>query len=93
MMPSSDTTPWVWIIEHLSAVGWPALVYCAWQGSKYVDRLGRQAVKTIDQIDTLSTNHFPHMQKSLENQDALLLTMDANIKIIADNSRRRREDL
>jgi hypothetical protein len=92
MMPSSETTPWVWALEHVSAVGWPIVVYCAWQVSKYFDRLTKQASKTVEQIDTLATNHFPHMQESLIRQDALLGSMNENLKTIADNSRRRRED-
>jgi hypothetical protein len=91
-MPSSDTTPWVWAIEHLSALGWPVIVYCAWQVSKYVDRVTKQASLTVEQINLLATNHAPHMEASLQNQDGLLHSMDASLKTIAQNSGRRRED-
>jgi hypothetical protein len=92
MMPTSETTPWVWAIEHLSAIGWPALCYVAWQVSKYFDRVTKQATRTVEQIEKMSTNCFPTMQASLQNQDSLLHSMDANLKTIADNSGRRRED-
>jgi hypothetical protein len=92
MMPPSETTPWVWVIEHLSALGWPVIVYCAWQVSKYVDRVTKQATRTVDQVDKMATNCFPTMQASLQNQDVLLHSMDKNLATIAENSRRRRED-
>jgi hypothetical protein len=92
MMPSSDTTPWVWAIEHLSALGWPVIVYCAWQVSKYVDRVTKQASLTVEQINLLATNHAPHMEASLQNQDGLLHSMDQSLKTIAENSHRRREE-
>jgi hypothetical protein len=91
-MPSSDTTPWVWAIEHLSALGWPVIVYCAWQVSKYVDRVTKQASLTVEQINLLATNHAPHMEASLQNQDGLLHSMDQSLKTIAENSHRRREE-
>ncbi len=92
MMPTSDTTPWVWALEHVSAVGWPLIVYCAWRVATYFERITVQAGRTIDQINTLATNHAPHMEASLQNQDGLLHSMDQSLKTIVDNSRRRRED-
>lgn len=91
MTPESNT-PWVWAIEHLSAVGWPIVCYAAWKVSQYFERLTAQASKTITQIDTLATNHMPHVEASLALQDGLMHSMDASLKTIADNSRRRRED-
>jgi hypothetical protein len=92
MLPSSDTSPWVWAIEHLSALGWPVIVYCAWKIATYFERVSKQASKTIDQINTLAINHAPHMEASLANQDGLLHSMDQSLKTIAANSGRRRED-
>ena len=92
MMPTSDTSPWVWAIEHLSALGWPVIVYCAWQVSKYIDRAAKQATRTVEQVDKMATNCFPTMQASLQNQDILLHSMDKNLATIAANSGRRRED-
>ncbi len=85
-------TPWIWAIEHLSAIGWPALCFAAWKISQYFERLTSQASKTISQIDLLATNHMPHIEASLTNQDGLLHSVDQSLKTIADNSRRRRED-
>jgi hypothetical protein len=48
--------------------------------------------KTIDQINTLATNHMPHVEASLANQDKLMASMDAHLAKIAENSGRRRED-
>ncbi len=91
-MPTSETTPWVWAIEHVSALGWPVVVYCAWKISRYFERVTVQAGRTIEQINTLATNHAPHMEASLQNQDGLLHSMDQSLKTIANNSDRRRGD-
>jgi hypothetical protein len=90
MVPSE--TPFIWAIEHLSAIGWPALCWCAWKVSKYFERITSQASKTIGQIDTLATNHMPHVEASLALQDGIMRSMDTSLKTIAGNSHRRRED-
>ena len=85
-----STTPWVWVIEHLSAVGWPVIVVLAWKVSKYFERIAAQVSKTISQIDTMSTNHFPHMQTSLQTQDALLHSVDASLKTLVERTPSKR---
>ena len=88
---TNNPTPLVWVLEHLSAVGWPAIVYFAWKVGGYFRQTSEQISKTITQIDTLATNHMPHMEASLRNQDELLHSMDGSLKTIAENSTRRRE--
>lgn len=89
---TNNPTPLVWVLEHLSAVGWPAIVYFAWKVGGYFRQTSEQVSKTITQIDTLATNHMPHMEASLRNQDELLHSMDGSLKTIANNSSRRREN-
>ncbi len=89
---ANNPSPFEWAFQHLALVGWPAICYAAWKISKYVERLTRQASLTVGQIDKMATNCFPTMQESLQKQDALLHSVDASLKTIADNSRRRRED-
>jgi hypothetical protein len=87
-----SNTPFEYFSTHLQVLGWPALLFFAWQVARYFERITAQASKTIGQIDTLATNHMPHMEESLKNQDGLLHSIDTSLKTIADNSRRRRED-
>jgi hypothetical protein len=89
---TSNPTPFVWALEHLSAIGWPVVCLFAWKVSKYFEKASRQIVKTVSQIDSMATNHFPHMEASLSNQDGLLHSMDTSLKTIAANSQRRREN-
>lgn len=75
-----------WVFQHLQLIGWPTLCLFAWKASKYFERLTTQATKTVSQIDSMATNHFPHMEASLATQDRLMESMNDNLKIIADNS-------
>jgi hypothetical protein len=88
----SPNGPFEYFTQHIQAIAWPAVFVCIWRVSKAVERVKTQAVKTIDQIDEMASNHFPHMETSLAKQDVLLTSMDVNIKTIADNSHRRREE-
>jgi hypothetical protein len=92
LLQQTGSNPYVWALEHVSAIGWPALIIFAWRVATYFERLSTKAKNTIGQIDTLATNHFPHMQESLQKQDGLLQTMNESLKTIAQNSHRRRED-
>jgi hypothetical protein len=87
---TSNPTPFEWASQHLHLIGWPALVVIAWKAAnvfrKFVDRLE----KTTTQIDTMATNHFPHMEASLASQDRLMESMDTSLREIASNTGRRR---
>jgi hypothetical protein len=83
MLAPNVLPPLQWALEHVSAIGWPVIVYCAWKVAGYFKSTAIQAEKTIGQIDTMATNHFPHMQASLERQDNLLHSMDQSLKSIA----------
>ena len=75
-------SPFEYVSTHLQVIGWPALVYFAWLVSKYFERITKQASKTISQIDSMATNHFPHMEDSLRNQDGLMHSMDESLKTL-----------
>jgi len=85
-------SPFEWFSTHIQVVSWPAIFLVIWRVSKWVERLTTTATKTIGQIDTLATNHMPHVEASLANQDKLMASMDAHLAKIAENSGRRRED-
>jgi hypothetical protein len=88
----SPNSPFEWFSTHIQAVAWPTIFVIIWRVSCWVTKLTTTATKTIEQIDTLATNHMPHVEDSLANQDRLMASMDAHLAKIADNSGRRRED-
>jgi hypothetical protein len=75
-----------WCYQHMGLIGWPALICFAWKASAYFSVARDQIVKTVTQIDTMATNHFPHMAESLKTQDGLLHSMDVSLKTIAERT-------
>lgn len=80
--------PFEFVSQHLQVIGWPALLYFAWKVSGYFARITMQATKTIGQIDSMATNHFPHMQESLAKQDTFLHSVDESLKTLVARSHR-----
>ena len=72
-----------WIYQHLALIGYPTLCIVAWKTMRFLQAVETQFTRTVGQIDTLATNHFPHMQESLQNQDRLMKSMDESLKQIA----------
>lgn len=83
---NSGMVTFEWIYAHLGLVGWPALIAIAWKASSWFSQLTAQATKTVGQIDKMAVNCFPTMQRSLENQDGLMHSMDQSLKLIAERT-------
>lgn len=77
-------TPWDWASNHIHLIGWPTLCVLAWRVGKYFQSITGKFEKTVSQIDTMATNHFPHMEQSLARQDVYLESIDKNISRLAD---------
>lgn len=77
-------TPWDWASNHIHLIGWPTLCVIAWKVRGYINNASNQFTKAVGQIDTMATNHFPHMQESLAKQDNYLESIDKNISRLAD---------
>jgi hypothetical protein len=73
-------TPFEWASGHIHVIGWPALILLCWKVSRFVTRLEGRAVAAETHIVTMATNHFPHMEASLANQDTLLKSIDGSLK-------------
>lgn len=78
-----DLSPFEWMSQHIQLIGWPALVWFAWTVARYFEKVSAQTSKTIGQIDKMSTNCFPTMERSLKNQDRLMHSMDVSLRKIA----------
>ena len=78
------------IYAHLGVIGWPALCIGVWKVSKWVTEVHTQVTKTVDQIDMLSVNHFPHIQESLQKQDKLLESVDDSLKVLVERTPKSR---
>lgn len=85
-MDQSNFSLFEWAYQHLMLIAWPTIIYVVWRASKWVTEVTAIANKAVDQVDTLATNHFPHMVESLANQDNLLHSMDLSLKTIADRT-------
>jgi len=81
-MATNSLTPWEWSLQHLHLMGWPTVVFLAWRAGSYFKKLQGDVVKTIDQIDTMATNHAPHMQMYLEEAKISLNSIDKNIGLL-----------
>jgi hypothetical protein len=70
---ASNPTPFEWASQHIHLIAWPTIVFfvakAAWYAAKFFTETKQQVDKTIGQINTMATNHFPHMEKSLINMD------------------------
>ena len=82
MQVQSNLATFEWFYSHLGLIGWPALVVFVWRASKWVTETTAIATKAVGQIDTLATNHFPHMEESLRNQDELIKSVDGSLKSV-----------
>jgi hypothetical protein len=69
--------------SYIHVIGWSALVIAVWRVSRFITKVETRATAVEGQINTLSTNHFPHMEKSLANQDGLMHEMNESLKTIA----------
>jgi len=80
MAQAVSNTPFEWASQHLHLVAWPTIVgivaKVSWKISKSIQQTKSQVEKTVEQIDTMALNHFPHMEKALVN-------MDKNIRRLA----------
>jgi hypothetical protein len=58
-------TPFQWASNYIHVVAWPTICYAIWRVSKAATKFVGKIDNTVEQIDKLSTNHFPHMEASL----------------------------
>jgi hypothetical protein len=83
-------TPFEFVSNYIHTIGWAAIITAAvtitWRVSQFVahakDR-GDAGDKALVQINDMATNHFPHMQKSLENLDVKTTDGNESLKEIA----------
>ena len=78
-----DISTFEYLYQHMNIIAYPGVGVFLWKASQWFTETKSVIVKTVDQIDTLSTNHFPHMEKSLTTQDGLLHEMNESLKNIA----------
>lgn len=80
---ASNPTPFEWASQHLHLIAWPTIVFLVgkttWYAAKFFTETKQKVDTTIGQINTMATNHFPHMEKAL-------LNMDKNIRRLAQHT-------
>lgn len=91
MMVTPNNLPlYEWVSQHIQLIGWPALCVIAWKAGNIFQKFLDKIEKTTGQIDSMATNHFPHMEASLSKQDGLMEKMAGSLEEIASNTGRRR---
>lgn len=73
-----------WCYDHLALVGYTGVAVFVWKTRGFWAEFSTTVKKTVSQIDTLATNHFPHMESSLKNQDELLKSVDTHLKTLVE---------
>lgn len=57
--------PFQFVSNYIHLVAWPTICVFLWKASKAVQKFTDKLDKTTGQIDTMATNHFPHMEQYL----------------------------
>jgi hypothetical protein len=82
----NNLPPYEWIFQHLQVIGWPTLCYAVWRVTRFFTIVEGRVLNAEDHVVNMATNHFPHMEASLQNQDVLLKSMDGSLKAIANQT-------
>jgi len=53
--------------QHIHLIGWPLLISVAWKSSQYVSKLQTRAENSENTLQSLATNHIPHLQAGIDN--------------------------
>lgn len=96
LVVSQTPTPWQYLQMVLQTLGWPALVWVAIKVSVTVTRMASSIAahlekhdKALGQIDVMSVNCFPTMQRELIGQSASLKSMDDSLRRMAGKRKRK----
>ena len=66
------STPISWALDHLNLLGWPTVCIAAYKFARFLDKIQHRAEAVEDNVQTMSENHFPHMEASLASIDETL---------------------
>lgn len=93
-----------WIVDHLQVIGWPIAVGLIWRGRGVLDsflttwKVSAQKIAVTEttaaaiklEVDTLTTNHFKHLEESMAalavaqgDANKLLTSIDKGIAVLA----------
>ena len=75
-----------WLSANFHVIGWTGLTIGVWKVSRFITKAESRVLTAEQQLNTLATNHFPHMEASLKNQDGLMHEMNESLKLIATNT-------
>lgn len=84
----NNPSPFEWASQHIHLVTWPVIVWlvarATWMAGKFFQQAKHQVETTVTQINTMATNHFPHMERSLINMDKNITRLTAHTTGDAD---------
>lgn len=63
---TASPSPFEWASQHIHVIGWGTVVVAAWKIAAFFAEAKQQVMKTVTQIDTMATNHTPHIQDGIQ---------------------------
>jgi hypothetical protein len=78
------------LATHLPALfGWGSIAYCAFKianvfikGGRFVENVSTRAEKAESTLQLVATNHLPHIQTALDEQNETLKAMREDMRLI-----------
>lgn len=72
---TANPSPFEWVSQHIHMLGWGTVVVAAWKIASFFAEAKQRVLKTEHQIESMATNHFPHMEASLKTIDTNIVLM------------------
>ena len=67
-----DSTPFAWAVDHIQLIGWPAVCIAVYKFARFLDQMQHRAAIVEENVNSMASNHFPHMEASLNSIDETL---------------------
>jgi len=75
-----------WAADRFSILGWSAVIIGTWKISTWFNSAIKKSDIAVEQVNKLTTEHFPAIKDSLSKQDGYLKSMDDNLKTLVTQS-------
>lgn len=83
-----------WVISHLYAIGWPAVLYGVYRVIRFCIVVARtltiveqRVLKGEETIYLMASNHLPHLEMAIQDTNKILGTMHDTMRGTRDDLR------
>lgn len=77
-----------WVVDHLSLVGWPTLLFTCYKLLRFIFKSGtlativtQRVLKAEDTITLMSVNHLPHIEQAVVKSNELLVDIREELRL------------